>query len=56
MPEAVAVHKRMNMVSNDYNGQMITGNDCGPNFLTLDLQLRKTFNQEIDKTDTARDG
>ena len=31
----------MNIFSNDYDGQMIPGDECGPNFLTFVLQLRE---------------
>ena len=40
----------MNMVLDDYDGQMITEDECGSNFLTFVLQLRKNLNQEIDPT------
>ena len=46
----------MNMVSDDYDGQMIglTGNECSPNFLEFVLQLNKNpgknHNQETDPT------
>ena len=40
--ETVAVRRRMNMVLDYYDGQMIPGDDCGLNFLTFALQLRKT--------------
>ena len=39
--ETVAVRTRMNMISDDYDGQMIPRDECGPNFLTFVLQLRK---------------
>ena len=29
--ETVAIHRQMNMVSDDYDGQMIPGDECGPN-------------------------
>ena len=53
--ETVAVHRRMNIISDDYDGQMIPEDECGPNFLTVVLQLRKTqkkknLNTEIDPT------
>ena len=39
--ETVAIRRRMNMISDDYDGQMMPGDECGPNFLTFVLQLRK---------------
>ena len=39
--ETVAVRRRMNMVSNDYEGQIIPGDECRPNFLACGLQSRK---------------
>ena len=36
----------MNIVSDDYDGQMILGDECSPNFLTFFLELRKTLNQK----------
>ena len=45
--------RRMNIVLEDYDGQMIPGEGCGRNFLTFVLQLRKNpenLNQEIDST------
>ena len=39
--ETVAAHRRMNMILDDYDGQMILGKDCGPNFLIFVLRLRK---------------
>ena len=45
--ETVAILRRM-----IYDGHMITGDECGPNFLTFVLRLRentgKNLNQEID--------
>ena len=42
------------MVLDDYDGQMIPGDECGPTLLTFVLQLRrnpgKKLNQEIDAT------
>ena len=42
--ETVAVLRQMNIAFDDYNGQMISGDECGPNFLTFVLQLRKNKN------------
>ena len=39
--EAVAVRRRLNMVLDDYEGQMIPGYECGLHFLTFVLHLRK---------------
>ena len=41
--ETVAVRRRMNMISEDYDGQMIPGNECDTNFLTFVLQLSKNL-------------
>ena len=42
------------MFLDDYDGQMVSGDKCGQNFLTFVLQLRenpaKNLNQEIDPT------
>ena len=40
----------MNMVSDDYVGQVMPGDDCGPNFLTFEETPRKKLNQKIDPT------
>ena len=47
--ETVAVHRGMNMVLDYYDGQMITGDECGPNLLTFVLLLKK-LNLRIDPT------
>ena len=52
----------MNMVSDDYNDQMIPGDEFGSNFLTIALELRKNpgknLNQETystgDRTQSRR--
>ena len=58
--ETVAVLRRMNMFLDDYNGQMIPGDECRLNFLTFVLQLRKNFgrnlNQEVDPTGGSNPG
>ena len=50
--ETVAVRRRMNVVLDENDCQMIPGDECGLNVLTFALQLRKppgeNFNQEID--------
>ena len=38
-PETFAVLGRINMVLEDNDGQMIPGDECGLNFLTIVLQL-----------------
>ena len=52
MSETVAVRRWMNVVLDDYDGQMIAGVKCGLKFLTFGLQLRKNpginLNQETD--------
>ena len=49
--ETFAVRRRMNMFSDDYDGQMIPGDECSSNFLTFASQFRKNpgkiLNQEI---------
>ena len=56
--ETFAVRRRMNMVSDDYNGQMVLGDECGPNFLTFILLLwknpGKNLNQKTDPTGDRR--
>ena len=56
--ETFAVRRRMNMFSDDYNGQMVLGDKCGPNFLTFILLLRKNpgknLNQKADPTGDRR--
>ena len=42
MSETVVIHRRMNMIFYDYDGQMIPGNECTLNFLIFVLRLRKT--------------
>ena len=53
-PETVAVRRRKGNVLDDYDGQMVSGDKCGLNFLTFVLQLRKNpgkdLNQETDPT------
>ena len=53
-PETVAIHKQMRNDSDDYDGQMVSGDKYGLNFLTFVLQLRenpeKNLNQETDPT------
>ena len=41
LSETVAVRKRMNMVSDDYDGQTIPGDKCFPNFLTFVIHWEK---------------
>ena len=51
--ETVAVRGRMNMVLDEYYGQMITEDEYGLHFLTLVLQFIKVpenFKLEIDST------
>ena len=52
--ETVVVRRRMNMVLDDYGGQMIPGDECGSNFQTFVQRLRKNLekklNQETDST------
>ena len=39
--EIVAVHGRMNMVLIDFDGQLISEDRCGSNFLTFVIQFKK---------------
>ena len=39
--DTVAANRRMNMVSDHYDGQMIPWDECGPDFLIFFLQLSK---------------
>ena len=44
------------MVMDDFDDQMLAGDECRLNFLTLVMQLRKSLNQEIYQTgDRTRD-
>ena len=53
-PETVAVLRRMRNGLDDYDGQMVSGDKCGLNFLTFVLQLRdnpgENLIQETDPT------
>ena len=48
--ETVSVCRRMNMVLEDNDGEIISENEWGLNFLTFVLLLRKNVNQKIDTT------
>ena len=54
VPEIVAFYRRMRDGLDDCDGEMVSGNKCGLNFLTFVLQLRenpgKNLNQETDPT------
>ena len=60
--ETVADHRQMNMVLDDYDGQMIPGDEWGRNFLTFVLQLRgkkkkhKNLNQKTNSTRGSNPG
>ena len=49
--ETLAIQRWTNMVLDDYDGQVIPKDECGPNSLTFVLQLRKNsrknLNQEL---------
>ena len=45
--ETITDRRRMNMVLDDYDGQMTPGDECGPNFLTSIFQLRKNTGKNL---------
>ena len=51
--ETVVVHRQMNMVLDDYDGQIIPGDECGLNFLTFvscGKPSKKTSNRKLTRT------
>ena len=44
--ETVAILKWMNITSDDNDDQMISRDECGPNFLTSVLQMRKNLDKK----------
>ena len=43
----VVVRRRMSIFSDDYDGLMTPGDECGPNILILVIQLRKKANKKL---------